>query len=73
MNNPSNKNQQTMKTIPVRSFLQTTEEKLDKNGMPDAFEVGIYYYTDEDGKKVYDEECMREEFEAMIEFLKQST
>lgn len=67
MNNPNNKD--PMKRIPARSFLQTTEEKLDKNGMPDTFEVGIYYYTDEDGKKVYDEECMREEFEAMIEFL----
>jgi len=58
-----------MKTIPVRYFLQTTEEKIDKNGMPDTLEVGIYYYIDDDGKKVYDEECMREEFEAMIEFL----
>jgi hypothetical protein len=60
-NSLTDKNQQPMKT---------TEEKLDKNGMPDTFEVGIYYYTDDDGKKVYDEECMREEFEAMLEFLR---
>ena len=53
--------------------MKTTEEKLDKNGMPDTLEVGIYYYTDDDGKKVYDEECMREEFETLLEQLTKTT
>jgi len=31
--------------------------------MKDVITVGIYYYVNEDGDKVYDEESMREEFE----------
>mgnify|MGYP003132797991 CR=1 FL=1 len=41
--------------------------ELDSNGFSDTIEVGIYYYIDDDGKKVYDEECMREEFETLLE------
>ena len=43
--------------------------ELDSNGFSDTIEVGIYYYIDDDGKKVYDEECMREEFETLLEQL----
>tara|TARA_R100000734_G_C3261426_1_gene60004 strand:+ start:466 stop:648 length:183 start_codon:yes stop_codon:yes gene_type:complete len=60
--------------------MKTIEQKLDKNGMPEGTiyvkagpALKVYYYIDDDGKKVYDEELMREEFEAKIEFLKQST
>ena len=29
----------------------------------DKIEIGVYYYTDESGNKVYDFEAMSEEFE----------
>ena len=32
----------------------------------DKIEIGIYYYEDENGKKVYDLEAMAEEFENQL-------
>ena len=47
------------------------EKQLDSNGMPDTLDIGIYYYIDDDGKKVYDIECMMEEFEYKLKELKE--
>ena len=59
-----------MKTEEVKqkeSAVRISTSELDSNGFSDTIEVGIYYYIDDDGKKVYDEECMREEFETLLE------
>ena len=32
----------------------------------DKIEIGVYYYTDDNGKKVYDLEAMSEEFENQL-------
>jgi hypothetical protein len=37
------------------------------DSMYNQLTVGIYYYTDEDGKKVFDVEEMRAEFEMKLE------
>ena len=59
-----------MKTEEVKqkeSAVRISTSELDSNGFSDTIGVGIYYYIDDDGKKVYDEECMREEFETLLE------
>ena len=59
-----------MKTEEVKqkeSAVRISTSELDSNGFSDTIEVGIYYYIDDDGKKVYDEECMREEFETLLQ------
>lgn len=40
--------------------------------MENKIEVGIYYYVDEDGKKVYDTEEMMREFEQKLSELDES-
>ena len=40
--------------------------------MENKIEVGIYYYVDEDGKKVYDTEEMTREFEQKLDELEKS-
>lgn len=39
-------------------------------GIPMKIEVGVYYYMDEDGKPVFDEEEMQRELENNISELK---
>ena len=51
------------------------EQKLEGAGVlvnsEGVIKVGIYYYINDDGKKVYDIECMMEEFEYKLKELKE--
>lgn len=56
-------------TLPdIGSQLKRIADAMEKQtASKDVIEVGIYYYTDEHGKKVYDIEEMYREFETKIQ------
>jgi hypothetical protein len=56
-------------TLPnIGDQLKRIADSLEKKtSSKDVIEIGIYYYTDENGKKVYDIEEMYREFETKIQ------
>lgn len=52
-------------------FMSDNEKEIRvTKGIPMKIEVGVYYYMDEDGKPVFDEEEMQRELENNISELK---
>ena len=56
----------------VHNVIQLYQLKLKTKTMENVIEVGIYYYVDENGTKVYDTEEMTREFEQKLSELDES-
>lgn len=52
-----------------RKIATAIELSEERDGEENAISVGIYWYEEEDGTRVYDVEEMREEFEAKLKQL----
>ena len=39
-------------------------------GIPNSIEIGVYFYIDEEGRPVFDEEEMQREFDEKVKNLK---
>lgn len=49
--------------------MKKRKQKADK--VPDTIEIGVYWYEDDNGKLVFDTECMYEELDSRLEELKE--
>lgn len=46
---------------------------MKESELPTTTEIGVYWYIDEETKKVvFDEDSMREEFDGKLEYLKET-
>lgn len=52
--------------VDTRNELEYSQTLIKENSVSEKVEIGVYYYKDEDGKKVYDTEEMIREFQEKI-------